>query len=61
MAVLFISHDLNLVRRLCGRVVVMQRGKIVEEGDVEEIFRAPRHEYTRRLIDAIPRRDSKLI
>ncbi len=61
MGILFISHDLNVVRRLCERVAVMQRGKIVEEGDVEEIFRAPRHEYTRRLIDAIPRRDRKLL
>ena len=61
MAVLFISHDLNVVRRLCDRVVVMQRGKLVEEGRVEDLFRAPKAEYTRQLIAAIPTRDHKLI
>lgn len=59
-AILLISHDLHVVRKLCRRVAVMHRGKIVEEGDVEEIFRAPREEYTRRLISAIPNRTSKL-
>ncbi len=53
-AILFISHDLSLVRRLCRRVVVMQNGYIVEQGDVEAIFRSPREEYTKRLIASIP-------
>ena len=60
MAILFISHNLQVVRKLCTRVAVMQGGHLVEEGLVEEIFRAPRAEYTRRLIAAIPTREKKL-
>ena len=60
MAILFISHDLHVVRKLCGRVIVMQGGHLVEEGRVEDIFQAPRMDYTRRLIDAIPSRTRKL-
>jgi peptide/nickel transport system ATP-binding protein len=60
MAILFISHNLHVVRKLCTRVAVMQHGKLVEEGNVEEIFRAPKHPYTKRLIAAIPTREHKL-
>lgn len=61
MAILLISHNLHVVRKLCSRVLVMQRGKLVEDSSVEDIFRAARHEYTRQLIAAIPTRDRKLV
>ena len=54
MAVIFISHDLNVVRRIADRVLVMHEGRIVEQGPVNDIFNYPRDEYTRRLIAAEP-------
>jgi len=57
MAVLLITHDLNLVRRFADRVAVMENGFIVEHGPVAQVFEAPRHPYTRRLIDSRPTRD----
>jgi len=60
MAILLISHNLHVVRKLCKRVAVMQRGKLIEDRPVEDIFNAPRHEYTQKLIAAIPTRDKKL-
>lgn len=56
MSMLFISHDLSVVKKLCPRAAVMCQGKIVEEGNTEELFRHPQQEYTRRLIAAIPTR-----
>lgn len=56
MAIMLISHDLHVVRRLCSRVAVMQRGRLVEERNVEEIFSNPQHPYTKQLIAAIPGR-----
>jgi len=55
MAVLFITHDLNIVRKVARRVCVMQQGKIVETGPVAEIFARPQHEYTRHLLAAEPK------
>ncbi len=55
MAMLFITHDLGIVRRIADRVVVMLKGKIVEEGPVAEIFGSPQHAYTRRLLAAEPK------
>ena len=59
ISMLFISHNLGVIRKLCTRAAVMQSGVIVEEGDTERVFRQPRHPYTRRLIDAIPTRDGR--
>ena len=57
MAVLMITHDLNLVRRFAQRVMVMENGHIVEQGLVNEVFANPQHSYTQRLIDSKPVRD----
>ena len=56
MSMLFISHNLNVVRKLCTRVAVMEKGLIVETGDTQQVFYDPRADYTRRLIAAIPTR-----
>ena len=54
MALLFITHDLNLVRRIADRVGVMERGKLVETGSTQEVFARPQHAYTQRLLAAKP-------
>ncbi|MGD8175121.1 ABC transporter ATP-binding protein [Marinimicrobium sp. ARAG 43.8] len=55
MAVLFITHDLAIVKQLADRVAIMQAGQIVETGATSDVFTQPRHDYTRRLLDAEPR------
>jgi microcin C transport system ATP-binding protein len=57
MAMLFITHDLGIVRKLADRLCVMKEGKIVERGSVEQVFTAPQHPYTRALLAAEPRPD----
>lgn len=53
-SILFISHDLNVVRALCSRVIVVYKGEIVEEGQTEDVLLHPKHEYTRHLVASIP-------
>ncbi|WP_068402568.1 ABC transporter ATP-binding protein [Kribbia dieselivorans] len=54
LTLVFVSHDLSVIRHLCDRVVVMRAGQIVEDGPTEQVWRDPQHDYTRRLIAAIP-------
>ncbi|MEV6898023.1 ATP-binding cassette domain-containing protein [Amycolatopsis sp. NPDC051372] len=54
LTLVFVSHDLGVVRHVCDRVAVMRRGEIVEIGAVEEVYETPQHEYTRELLAAAP-------
>ena len=56
MSILFISHNLNVVRKLCSHVAVMEKGHIVETGETAQVFYDPQADYTKRLIAAIPTR-----
>ena len=56
LGILFISHDLHAVLRLCDRAMIMQKGKIVESGDVETLFSEPQTEYTKKLLASMPER-----
>ena len=55
MGVLLVSHDLSGVHRLCDRLIVLDAGHVVEQGDVHTVLHSPRHPTTRKLIDAAPR------
>ena len=54
MTYIFVSHDLNVVRLLCDRVIVMNEGRIVETGNASELLSNPKEDYTRTLVEAIP-------
>lgn len=57
VAIIMISHDLNLIRHYCQRIVVMYAGQVVEAGESSEVFAAPEHPYTRALLSIVPRID----
>ncbi len=60
MSLVFITHDLSVVAGLCDRVVVMYQGKIVETAPVKKLYAEPEHEYTKKLLSAVPRVDKKV-
>src|SRR6185295_7340540 len=60
LAYLFITHDLSVVRALADRVLVMQNGRIVEEGSVADVFASPKHDYTKQLLAASPNLEATL-
>ncbi len=55
LTMLFISHDLGVVRHICDRVAIMYLGRIVETGATAQVYAAPRHPYTRALLDSVPK------
>jgi peptide/nickel transport system ATP-binding protein len=55
LAILFVSHDLAVISELCDRVAVMRSGEVIEQGLVRDVIAAPRHDYTRELLAAVPR------
>ncbi len=58
IALLFVSHDLNVVRMLCDRTIVLRNGGIVEQGESRALFDNPKTDYTRKLVEAIPHIDT---
>ena len=60
MSMIFISHDLSIVRQVCDRILVLYQGEIVESGDAAEIYENPQHPYTKKLLDSIPLSDPDL-
>jgi peptide/nickel transport system ATP-binding protein len=57
MAILFVSHDLAVIAELCDRVAIMRSGQVIEQGRTQEVIAAPRQDYTRELLAAVPRLD----
>jgi peptide/nickel transport system ATP-binding protein len=60
LTMLFISHDLPVIRQICDRVGVMRHGQLLEVADTEQLFQVPGHEYTRHLLDLMPKLDTLL-
>ena len=60
LTMVFIAHDLAVVKKICDRVIVMQKGKIVESGKTEDVFYNPKKPYTRRLLESVPVPDPKI-
>jgi peptide/nickel transport system ATP-binding protein len=61
LAFLFVSHDLNVVRMMCDRTIVLQNGHIVEQGESRAMFDNPQTPYTRELVDAVPHIEPGLV
>ena len=57
LTMLFISHDLPVIRQMCDRIAVMRHGAICEVADAETLFKKPTHDYSRHLLDLMPRMD----
>lgn len=57
-SILFISHDLNVIKEICSRVIVMYQGEIVEEGETKEVLTHPKHEYTKHLVASFPEQNA---
>ena len=55
LTLLFISHDMSVIKHLCDRIVVMQNGEIVEQNDVYQLFENPQQNYTKTLLEAVPK------
>lgn len=60
MSMIFISHDLNIVRQISDRILVLYNGEVVESGNAENVYQNPQHEYTKKLLDSIPRNDPEM-
>ena len=60
MGIIFITHDFGIVAKMCDRVAVMYAGKIVEQGDVRQIFNNPQHPYTEALINSVPKMEENV-
>jgi peptide/nickel transport system ATP-binding protein len=60
MTLIFVSHDLSVIRRVCDRVAVLQAGRLVETGTVQQVYGAPRQQYTKDLLAAVPTLEKSL-